>query len=148
MFYYNRGAMFLLPTRLRQILENKKGKKTYAIPLDTELIPALRITTQEQDHPEEDVLVDWVNSGVLHSVKDASVETEWESLTEREQETLALVCLGRRNYEIAGMLGITHETVKTHLQHIFRKFRMRSKKELRLLLQNWDFADWWMSHQI
>ena len=46
------------------------------------------------------------------------------------------------------MLGIVNETVKTHLQHIFRKFGLRSKKELRLLLQDWDFASWWENHQI
>jgi DNA-binding CsgD family transcriptional regulator len=69
-------------------------------------------------------------------------------LSEREQEVLALVCLGRRNYEIAGVLGIAHETVKTHLQHIFRKFGLRSKKELRLFLKDWDFASWWDSRQV
>ncbi len=120
----------------------------YAIPLDTELFSFLRNTAEEQDRPEEAILVDWVHSGVGHSAADRSVEAAWNSLTIREQEILTLVCLGRRNYEIAEMLGIAYETVKTHLQNIFRKFNLRSRKELRQLLQDWDFTDWWESHQI
>lgn len=42
-------------------------------------------------------------------------------LSEREVEVLELVAAGRTNRAIAGDLGITEATVKTHLVHIYRK---------------------------
>ncbi|RMG08688.1 MAG: DNA-binding response regulator [Acidobacteria bacterium] len=43
------------------------------------------------------------------------------SLTQRECEVLALLAKGKRNSEIAETLGITENTVETHLKNIFRK---------------------------
>jgi DNA-binding CsgD family transcriptional regulator len=37
--------------------------------------------------------------------------SRWASLSEREEDVLALVCMGKRNYQIAGILGIVNETV-------------------------------------
>lgn len=70
----------------------------------------------------------------------------WESLTAREQEVLALVCMGRHNHEIADLLAISHQTIKSHLQNIFYKFDLRSTKELRRALKDWQFQNWWDSH--
>jgi DNA-binding CsgD family transcriptional regulator len=140
--------MFLLPPRIRQMLKSQRGKDPRVFSIDVELLSSIRQTAQEQGRPEEDVLADWVNIGQGQVSRDEAAEAKWNSLTEREQEVLALVCLGKRNYEIAETLGVAHETVKTHLQHIFRKFGLRSKKELRLLLQDWDFSGWWGSRQI
>ena len=140
--------MFLLPARLRHMLDKKREKEAHLFSLDAGLVSSLRQSAQTQGRPEEEVLSDWANAGQTQVSRDAAAEIKWDSLSEREQEVLALVCLGKRNYEIAGMLGIVNETVKTHLQHIFRKFGLRSKKELRLLLQDWDFTSWWANHQI
>ena len=73
--------------------------------------------------------------------------TSWDTLTEREQEVTALACMGYRNYEIGEALGISHETVKTHLQNIFNKFNIRNRNELRRALRDWQFQEWWDSHQ-
>jgi DNA-binding CsgD family transcriptional regulator len=117
--------MFLLPARIRNLLENQGRTDARRFSQDVELVDA----------------------GQAEALQSEAAEACWDSLSEREQEVLALVCLGQRNYEIAAALGIAHETVKTHLQHIFRKFGLRSKKELRLLLRDWDFAAWWDSRQ-
>jgi DNA-binding CsgD family transcriptional regulator len=42
-------------------------------------------------------------------------------LTPREETILAHVSSGRSNKEIARVLGVTPETIKTHLKRIFRK---------------------------
>ena len=130
------------------MLEKKREKEARLFSLDAGLVSSLRQSAQTQGRPEEEVLSDWANAGQTQVSRDAAAGIRWDSLSEREQEVLALVCLDKRNYEIAGMLGIVNETVKTHLQHIFRKFGLRSKKELRLLLQDWDIASWWENHQI
>jgi DNA-binding CsgD family transcriptional regulator len=107
-----------------------------------------RFAVRFHRNTQEEVLSDWANAGQTQVSRDAAAGAKWDSLSEREQEVLALVCLGKRNFEIAGILGIVNETVKTHLQHIFRKFGLRSRKELRLLLRDWDFTSWWENHQI
>jgi len=137
--------MFLLPIGLRQALEHLRGKESRVFSSDTELVSAVKRIAQEQGRSEEEVLTELANAGESQISRDEQAGARWDSLTEQEQEVLALVCLGKRNYEIADILGIANETVKTHLQHIFYKYNLRSKKELRLFLQGWDFAGWWNS---
>lgn len=51
-------------------------------------------------------------------------------LSLREEDVVRCVVLGLRNAEIARELQITEETVKTHLNHIFRKLGVRDRVEL------------------
>ena len=50
-------------------------------------------------------------------------------LTPRELATLRLMADGRSNKEIAGALGISERTVKTHLGHLFEKLAVTSRTE-------------------
>jgi DNA-binding NarL/FixJ family response regulator len=50
-------------------------------------------------------------------------------LTPRELATLRLMADGRSNKEIAGTLGISDRTVKTHLGHLFEKLGVTSRTE-------------------
>ena len=54
----------------------------------------------------------------------------------------ALVCLGYTNRQIAARLVISVETVKSHIRNILYKFNLHSKRELGLLLGDWDFSAW------
>lgn len=49
-------------------------------------------------------------------------------LTNREAEILGLVAERLRDKEISGRLGVSTETVKTHLKHIFRKLEVGSRR--------------------
>lgn len=49
------------------------------------------------------------------------------SLTKREREVLALLAKGQRNSEIAEILGVTENTVETHLKNIFRKLGISNR---------------------
>lgn len=53
-----------------------------------------------------------------------------DPLTEREQEVLQLILLGKSNKEIATSLFITESTVKTHVRNIFSKYGVCSRAEL------------------
>ncbi|MEW6683922.1 MAG: helix-turn-helix transcriptional regulator [Nitrospirota bacterium] len=55
-------------------------------------------------------------------------------LTRREQEIVELVTLGRNTREIASQLGISGETVKVRLQHVYRKYGVKNRVELILSL--------------
>jgi DNA-binding NarL/FixJ family response regulator len=50
-------------------------------------------------------------------------------LTPREMATLRLMADGKANKEIAGELGISERTVKTHLGHLFEKLGVTSRTE-------------------
>jgi DNA-binding NarL/FixJ family response regulator len=51
-------------------------------------------------------------------------------LTKREQEIVALVCVGLANKIIARRLGISEGTVKSHLNQIFRKLGVQNRATL------------------
>jgi len=50
-------------------------------------------------------------------------------LSEREMEVLACVVKGMSNKEIAGLLGISHQTVKNHVTAILRKFGVEDRTQ-------------------
>ena len=51
------------------------------------------------------------------------------SLTNREREILALLADGLGNKQIAARLGISTNTVKTHLELLFEKIGVSSRAE-------------------
>jgi len=53
-----------------------------------------------------------------------------DSLTEREQTVLGLVCRGENNNDIADALFISLHTVKTHIYSAFRKTQSKNRVEL------------------
>lgn len=138
--------MFLLPSRLRKFLQKKKEMDSRAFHADQELLAAIQETAQQQGRTEEEVWMDFVRSGHDQYLQTSELEACWDNLTDREQEVTALACMGRRNYEIADILSISHETVKTHMQNIFTKFDIRNRNELRRALKDWQFQEWWDSH--
>jgi DNA-binding CsgD family transcriptional regulator len=66
----------------------------------------------------------------------------WYDLTAREQQVAALVCQNYSNRQIAEMLVISPETVKSHLRKALRKFGLKHKIELRQIFAGWDFQEW------
>ena len=50
-----------------------------------------------------------------------------DALTSREREVLALIGRGKTNGEIAAELFVSEGTVKTHVNHVFTKLRLRDR---------------------
>jgi len=79
---------------------------------------------------------------ILYKVHDpARIDEEVEkeikekfSLTGREKEILQLLLKGKSNKEISDLMYVSTETVKTHLQNIYRKLGVRSRMEAAALL--------------
>jgi DNA-binding CsgD family transcriptional regulator len=58
------------------------------------------------------------------------------ALTPREKEMTALIAQGLSNKEIAGHLGISEATVRTHIYNLFQKVGAQSRIELLNLLHD------------
>ena len=99
------------------------------------------IAEQEQRSPEE-VASHLLREGLERRQTEDDLWQRWQSLSGREQEVAALACLGYTNKQIALRLGVSAETVKTHLHHALTKFNLRTRAELGLLLADWDFSAW------
>lgn len=140
------SGMSRLMRVLQYLQELFRGKKDEGNPRvflqDEELVTAIRDVAKQQHRAEAEVMADLTKIGLNQFLNQNELEARWASLSHREQQVVALVCLGYRNHEIAQALVIAPETVKTHLQRVFDKFNLRSRKELRLALKNWDFKEW------
>ena len=140
--------MFLLPPRVRDLLEKiPKGRVRRAFSRDELLVRKVREMAVSQRRAEQEVYDDIIESGMKVLSDKDKYEDIWTSLSPREQEVTALTCLGYRSYEIAGALGISYETVRTHSKHVYAKFGL-SRKELRRVLERWNFETWWGDHQV
>jgi DNA-binding CsgD family transcriptional regulator len=78
---------------------------------------------------------------VDHQLAEAYLE-RWQALTPRQQQVAALACLNFTNRQIAARLGVSPQTVKSHMYNLLHRFELRSKAELRYALSNWDFSEW------
>ena len=133
---------------MQYLSRRKEGtKETRLFLQDEELIAAVRDVAKQQKRSEKEMIAEFTKVGLNQFLTQNDLENRWSSLSQREQQVVALICLGHRNYEIANILSIAPETVKTHLQRIFDKFHLRSSKELRLALKDWNFRDWWQDNQ-
>jgi ATP/maltotriose-dependent transcriptional regulator MalT len=140
--------MSLLSRLLQSLLGERDRTESPRVFLqDEELIAVIKDVAKQQSRAEEEVVADFTKVGLNQFLTQKELQDRWSSLSHREQQVVALICIGYRNYQIAQTLGIAPETVKTHLQHIFDKFHLRSSKQLRLALKDWDFRDWWEHNQ-
>ncbi|MBL9127319.1 MAG: response regulator transcription factor [Verrucomicrobiales bacterium] len=60
------------------------------------------------------------------------------TLSPRERQVLALLTQGFRNDEIAIELGMSLNTVKTHVRRIYEDLHVHSRGELFAMLRQWD----------
>lgn len=90
---------------------------------------------------------DEVTAGLLNMAANQQDAVEFQmrcfrELTPREQDVTALTCLRYRNAEIAARLGISVNTVSTHIRHVSGKFGLHGKAELRRFFGGLDFRAW------
>ncbi|MBX7100456.1 MAG: response regulator transcription factor [Myxococcaceae bacterium] len=59
----------------------------------------------------------------------AAEEATFKPLSDREREILQLVAKGVSNSEAAKLLGVSKATIRTHLEHIYRKLEVTNRVE-------------------
>jgi DNA-binding NarL/FixJ family response regulator len=110
--------------------------------LDEELHASLQHLAAQQQRPMEELAADLLQFALdERQAAEAHLEL-WRSLPPRQQEITALICLGYTNRQIAASLGLSPETVKSHVRRLFSRFGVSSRAEIRQLLADWDFSAW------
>jgi len=79
------------------------------------------------DRRELDAWLDEQIEGARQSYSEPG--SPFHPLSEREMEVLSSVVRGLSNKEIAGLLGISHQTVKNHVTAILRKFGVEDRTQ-------------------
>ncbi len=100
-----------------------------------------RIAKEERRTPEE--VADRFLKEVFDDI-DLQQENQrrWQSLTPREKEVAALICLHYTSRQIAAILHLSPQTVKKYGEHMLKKFSAPSREGLRKMLEGWDFSGW------
>lgn len=109
---------------------------------DEELLEAVRALSVRERRSKDEVTAELLSQALVQRDKDEIYLLRWKSLTNREQQVTALTCLNYTNRQIGIRLGISTNTVATHVRNALYKFDLHSKDELRLALAGWDFSAW------
>ena len=76
-----------------------------------------------------DRLVEGLSARYQPRVKESPTSAIAEPLSVREGDVLDLIAHGRSNKEIARILSIAPETVKSHVKHIFIKLNVEKRAQ-------------------
>jgi DNA-binding NarL/FixJ family response regulator len=140
MFYYNLNMAIWRWILHRLHVRSLPGFRHYELEENMHL--TLRSLAEQQGRSEEDLAADLMERGLSQYYSSDQLWQTWETLSPRERDVVALTCLGSTNRQIAFQLGLSPETVKTHLRNVLVKFQLHSKAELRMVLAGWDFDRW------
>ena len=108
---------------------------TLSLPLEPEMLARLTLAARERRSSLEALAVRLLDLGLTREAGRSQAEAALEMLTPREREVARLTAVGRTNGQIAAELFISQETVKTHVRNALIKFGVKSRSDLRLLLQ-------------
>ena len=107
-----------------------------------DLVRDLESLAKREGRTPDDLIILLLNQGVDTYRQADHDHHSWEKLSAREKQVAAWMCHGLTNRQIAAHLVISPETVKTHVRHLLRKFTLRSRRELRARLKDWDLSEW------
>lgn len=122
--------------KLAQYFARKSG-----IQLSDDMLKALRLMAKQNGRSEHDLTVDLIHSGYAQQQVSWELVRCWRSLTPHERQVVALICCNYTNRQIAEQLVVSVETVRSHVSQCLRKFGVRNRRELSLLLAGWQFDE-------
>jgi len=128
--------------RLLNLFREEAEQQPRTFALDARLEQSLRQLADQEKRPPAEILQVLIEAGLQYRRQNEEAWRCWKLLTPREQEVAALVCLGYTNRQIASRLGVTPETIKTHVRNLLVKFNLRHRSDLRERLAGWDFSAW------
>jgi DNA-binding CsgD family transcriptional regulator len=134
--------MVLFRQIMDAIQERLKRKQSTNFTLDVDTLRSLEFLAEQEQRTPEDIANQILGDALRNHQAQGENWLRWQSLTPREQEITALICLNYTSRQIATKLTISPETVKTHAEHILVKFGVTDRNAMRMLLNGWDFSTW------
>jgi len=131
-----------LLTRLLRALGLQRSEDPRSFEVGADLLPIIRAYADAEGRSLDDALNDLVTFAGRERQRAQTAAAGWSRLTPREQEVVALACLGYSNPNIADALAISRHTARSHLRNAYERLDIHSKKELREYFAGWDFEDW------
>lgn len=110
--------------------------------LDVNTLRSLQFLAERERRTPEEIANQLLDDALRsHQAQEENWQL-WQTLTPREQEIAALICMNYTSRQVASRLYISPETVKTHVEHILLKFGVSDRNMLRMMLSGWDFSAW------
>lgn len=122
--------------------KGRKLIKTRTYSLDETLDETVLNLAIQVNRPVSEVQSDVLTFGLNQYLKNVETRALWDSLSPREQDVTALTCLGYSNRQIALKMGVAESTVKSYLESVLIKLKIRSKHDLRMIFAGITFPDW------
>ena len=122
----------------------RPARRTYQ--LDEPFADVMQSLARHEQRSMEDVTAELLSSALAQRYNSSETIRLWETLSSREQQVVALSCLGYDNPEIARRLFISQQTVKSHVHRAVKKFGLKTKPQLLRVLRDFDFSAWESPH--
>ncbi|HAX70992.1 MAG TPA: helix-turn-helix transcriptional regulator [Anaerolineales bacterium] len=116
--------------------------RKYHVEISDNLKVTLSTIAKDEGRPESELIPELLNAGLTQYTSSERLWNKWQTLSLREKDVVAFVCLGYTNQEIALRMNISPNTVKDRLSSVFRKFNIHKRNDLRMLFSLWDFSEW------
>jgi DNA-binding CsgD family transcriptional regulator len=116
--------------------------RKYHVEISDNLKVTLSTIAKDEGRPESELIPELLNAGLTQYTSSERLWNKWQTLSLREKDVVAFVCLGYTNQEIALRMNISPNTVKDRLSSVFRKFNIHRRNDLRMLFSLWDFNEW------
>ncbi len=123
------------------------GKKQFdvgqhAVSLNEAVYRSLIEFAKQEHRSIQEVASEILSQAIQERHKSGITQARWRELSRREQEAVALYCLGFTGDEICKRFTLSINTVKTHLRNGMQKLGLSSRSELKRALADWDFSSW------
>lgn len=109
---------------------------------DPEIRNVLEELAQQEGRSAQQIAADLLRYALSARYTAQEYLRRWQRLSRREQQVVALLCLGYSYREVAGQLIVSYDTVKTHARNALNKLELQNLSEMRQALADWDFSAW------
>lgn len=118
------------------------GRPPRKYALTSELEAVLESLSAKELRSPDAIAADLITDALARQRTNTHTWQCWASLSKREKQVVALICLDYTNPQIGALLGLSHETINSYSHNAQIKFNLHSKTALRVLLADWDFRGW------
>ena len=78
----------------------------------------------------------WLEIENLSTDQEANAKTQLSELTARQNDVYELIISGKSNKEIMAILFIEQSTLKSHINQIYKKLNVKSRRELKSIISD------------